>query len=122
TVCALVLGLVFSNIAQAAGMRMTPPASGKTGAYALCLRHLGDAGATDQDAANEAGDERFEKHKCPGCCLAASLENALPPERLPAITRPAVRPPVRVDYYAASPRAPDSLLFRAAHGARAPPA
>ncbi len=116
--CALILGLVFSNVAQAAGSHSFAPGAAKTGGYALCLQHLAHP---DKHAAPASGDERSSQHKCPGCCLAATLGAALIPERFVHATKPATVRPVRVAYIAASPRAPESLLFRAANGARAPP-
>lgn len=117
TVCALILGLLFANFAEAAAKGQ--PRVAKTGAYALCVQHL--THSSDKQAAPTPEDRRSRSHKCPGCCLAAALGSALVPERVTIATRLA-DPAVVIAWFAAAPREPRSLEFRAANGARAPPA
>lgn len=116
-VCALILGLFFSNFAQAAGIEA--PRTHRVSAYAQCVLHL--AHPAEKQTAPASDEHRTHGHKCPACCLAAALGSALIPPRVTNVTRPGLDRARIVAYFAASPREPTSLLFSAANGARAPP-
>lgn len=119
-VCALVLGLVFSGVAQAGGGGAAFHGAAKIGAYAHCVQHLTHSAASETRAAPSTNDKRSDRRNCVYCCLAAHAAAVLP-ERFPAVARPLAHVTAPTFLLPASARAPANHLTCAVNGARAPP-
>ena len=120
-VCALVFGLVFSNVAQAARSAGAPNAAGKVGAYALCLEHLAHRAPAETRIAPASKTDGSDRLHCPDCCLAAHAAAVLP-ERFAAVAHPVPDRPSQSFHAWPSARASDSSPTSTVNGARAPPA
>jgi hypothetical protein len=118
--CALIFGLVFSNVAQAARGAVSPNAAGKAGAHAQCVVHFAHRAASEKRVAPPTKDERSDRRHCPDCCLSAHAAAVLP-ERCASVARPAADRAAQAFQLRLSARAPDNAPSSAVNGARAPP-
>lgn len=89
------------------------------GLFACFKRHMTQrAEAAGAEKAPEG--QGSARHHCP-CCLAAHAAAAVLPERLATPARPPRAAPSQIRRLSFTAHEPESVGFRAAHGARAPP-